>query len=339
MKIISKLEEERLYNYLSMPDPKVDVFEVTQKTGLENTVANVLCMDKTGFSFSLTHKLHHYNLARPTTAQSRGDFKTVCIPTIPFPDNYGHCLHDVIPKLLFLDKHSTYDVILFPNNKFIETLLDFLQIKFQKIKIIPKGVRFSFTFERIFIENHPAFHKRDKNKTRLIKDQIDLVSSKIISSDIDNRLIYCTRNSSSDVKHGRKMEDKNEADIISLLKDHCDKNSLLFTLFDGQENGKTMSYEKQMRFFNEAQVVVGPHGSAMANVVYMRPEIRPKVCEFTSGSEVQVHGGIFNKHYNALFGHLFDDMYDYSLIPFTAESTPAETLIDLDNLKEFLKSI
>ena len=77
----------------------------------------------------------------------------------------------------------------------------------------------------------------------------------------------------------------------------------------------------------------------MANVIYMNPINRPKVCEFTSGTEVQVHGGVFNKHYNMLYGYLFEEMYDYYLIPFSKDSTQQVTSIDINNLKKFLEII
>jgi len=131
------------------------------------------------------------------------------------------------------------------------------------------------------------------------------------------------------------MEQEQEDAIISMLKEKAQSEGFRFTLFHGQEDGKTMSHKKQMEIFSEAKIVVGGHGSAMANVIYT-----PKgtsICEFTSGTEVQVHGGVFNKHYNALNGYIFNDYADYNLIPFSRESTKEITMIDLGNLKTFLK--
>ena len=167
---------------------------------------------------------------------------------------------------------------------------------------------------------------------------IDFVKNNI-KTEINNRLIYCTRNTSSDTKHGRMMEHANEMKIVDMLKKYCIKNNLIFTMFNGQENGKTMSHIKQLELFNQARVVVGPHGSAMANTIYLNPQNNPKICEFTSGTEVQVHGGIFNKHYNALFGYLFDEIYECYVIPFTKNSTRDITSIDTLNLKKFLEEI
>jgi hypothetical protein len=136
------------------------------------------------------------------------------------------------------------------------------------------------------------------------------------------------------------MDIDNESQIISLLKSYCIDNGLLFTIFNGEENGQIMSHINQLKLFSEAKIVVGPHGTAMSNVIYLNPLNDCKVCEFTSGTEKVIQGGKpFLKHYNLVYGFLLEEIFDYYLISFHQDSTPDITIIDIDNLTEFLREI
>lgn len=259
--------------------------------------------------------------------------KNVCVVNTSFSDNYGHCLHDVIPILMYIDKHSSYDVVYTCDSPFLRNLLNMYGINFNRVKFVDKKVYIKP--QALCIENWPAFHYREKHKIWSFKECVDLFLSKH-SSTINNRLIYCTRNNSTDVMHGRLMNQDNEDTIISKLKEFATNNNMIFTMFNGQKNGATMSHLEQAILFSEAKIVVGPHGSAMANIIYLSTTNDCKVCEFTSGTEVNVHGGTFVKHYNNLYGYLFEDFIDYYLVPFTLQSTSTETYIDTNNLDHFL---
>lgn len=255
---------------------------------------------------------------------------------IPFHNNYGHCIHDSLPKIMWQDRASTnVDVIYAGTSKLQDSLIELLGIRLKRTHLIDSPIEIKERY--VSVQNHRAFHQRDYNKNILYKKQVDhAIKTKLGDRQVD-RLIYCSRNHSSDVAHGRLMEKKQEEAILLMLEEKAQAEGLRFTLFHGQEDGKTMSHKKQMEIFSEAKIVVGGHGSAMANVIYT-----PKgtsICEFTSGTEVQVWGDIFNKHYNALNGYIFNDYADYNLIPFSKESTTEVTMIDLDNLKTFLNEV
>jgi len=64
------------------------------------------------------------------------------------------------------------------------------------------------------------------------------------------------------------------------------------------------------------------------------------VCEFTSGSENVVHSTEpFKKNYNNLNNFIFDELYQYFLIPFDNKSTNTVTSIDLKFIERFLNEI
>jgi len=325
MKILSKIQKDLEFDYYNryQTGPTEDSFIFESKP----------------FSYFLLHKHNKTCISlsinsKITDQVNENDHKHSLVLNMPFFDNYGHCLHDVIPKLLWYDTKSDADVIYTNGSELMNSLLNLFEIKFKKIFFLEKDTKLNT--DKIAIENHPAYHTRDKEKVRLLKNIINKQLHKLCDNQNKKSLIYCTRNTSSDAFHGRKMNEKNEEEIINLLKKYAKQENLHFVLFNGQEDGKTMSHLKQMQIFSNAKVVVGPHGSAMANVIYCNPKNNVKICEFSSGTEVQIHGGIFNKHYNFLNGNLLEEIYDYYLIPFTKGSTSEVTDIDIDNLKDFL---
>jgi len=324
MKILSKIQKDLKFDYYNryQNGPTEDSFIIKSKP----LSYFLLHKHKTCISLSIN--------ARINNQVNENFHKYTLVLNMPFFDNYGHCLHDVIPKLLWYDANSDADIIYTNGSDLMNSLLNLFEIKFKKIIFLEKDTKLNT--EKIAIENHPAYHIRDKEKVRLLKNIINKQLPKLCDNKNKKSLIYCTRNTSSDTCHGRKMKQKNEEEIINLLKKYSKQENLHFVLFNGQEDGKTMSHLKQMQIFSNAEVVVGPHGSAMANVIYCNPKNNVKICEFCSGTEVQIHGGRFIKHYNFLNGNLLEEIYDYYLIPFTKDSTPEETGIDMGNLKSFL---
>lgn len=262
-----------------------------------------------------------------------------------FDDNYGHCLHDILPALLCLDSDYRFDQIIARRTPLMSSLIKLLGLNFKKISFIDPGQELLVNCFRLykFTLFRNCGYQINYKMSMSFKNRLDLHINKTFKTTTNKRLIYCSRNHSSDVKHARLMDNDNELKIIEILKNFSISNGLNFTFFTGQEDGKTMSHEKQLLLFREAKIVIGPHGSAMSNVIYLNPENKPKVCEFSSGPEsfpFVKHGGrAFDKNYNHLNSFIFDELYDYSLISFTKYSTPELTFIDLGDLKTFLDSI
>lgn len=268
------------------------------------------------------------------------NFPNLLVLSLCFPNNYGHCLQDVLPTIIYHDLHSSADHIFCPKSEILDSLIQLFDIKFSKTTFINPSQTISVNTSRICIYRlkHPIDH-RYKSKILSFKNLINKKFKTDNHPEEFTRLIYCTRNTSTDVKHMRFMNDQNEKDIVHHLEDFAKTHNLVFTIFNGQENGRTMSHKNQAKLFREASVVVGPHGSAMSNVLYLDEYKKPIVCEFCSGTEVQIHGGVFDKHYNALYAYSFDDSYDYYLIPFEKQSTKFYSSIDIKNLKRFTEII
>lgn len=265
---------------------------------------------------------------------------TLVILKFIFEDNYGHCLHDYIPFLMYIDAHWQADAIVISETPILRSLLNLLDIKFNKIVCIKPLDCVEFKMKCINMFRFEVSKHRARRLSELVKKHIDTHITSSYAIEDRNRLIYCTRNSSTDVLHGRLMNPDNEREIISILEEHAVDNDMRFTLFDGQKDGVTMSHEEQLKLFRESQFVIGPHGSAVANVIYMDSAINPVVCEFCSGLDPIIHGvKPFVKNYNTLNSYILDDIYDYYIIPFDKESTSDITSINIANLKQLLSRL
>lgn len=336
--IISKNQQDLYFDmhraYASGPEP--DSYTMHNIGDLTMVTLRVPCGDlpvdgPKAFDVVLQRCNNFYDKPEPAVGKA-------LVLIIPFAGNYGHCLHDVIPKLLYYDENSDADVIYTRTSPLMQSLLDLFQIKFKKIIFVKEETQINPN--TLQVEFHPTYHIRDKNKVKMLKSIIDKRALEMCKPKTKKSLIYCTRNSSTDTRHGRLMDVDNEKAIVKLLRSYARENNLQFVMFNGQEGGETMSHVKQMKIFNNAKIVVGPHGSAMANVIYCNPVNDIKVCEFTSGNDAQVQGKArFCKHYNFLNGFLLEELYDYYLVPFGIGSTPSVTTIDINNLKTFLTVI
>lgn len=297
---------------------------------------------------TLDFKESMFKFIKPEIVESKPDhisrstlFDNITIVKCGFIDNYAHCFLDILPFLLYSDKYFKSDLILSPQTDTMLSLINLIGLNFNKIKFLNEDesttLKYKDKSKFVVTSQH-----RNYTALSLLKERIELYFSQNQSTTRSNRLIYCTRNIGSDVKHDRKMLTTNEQAIIKILKNYAEINNLVFTLFTGQENGKTMNHKKQMLMFREAKIVVGPHGGAMANIIYMNPKNKPFVCEFCCGiySSQQIkHGPPFSQNYNKLYSFALEDIYNYSLIPFESVSTSKETIIDTINLQNYLSYI
>jgi hypothetical protein len=106
-------------------------------------------------------------------------------------------------------------------------------------------------------------------------------------------VLFYTRGGSEDNHHGRVVEANHEKEILEHIRQAMKKHnrSEELVIFDGQENGKTMSIAKQFQIFRSASTVIGPHGSGFGgNFAWTNPfptncEERVKLLEFIPGQD------------------------------------------------------
>lgn len=328
LKIISQIQEDNNYEPIKLIFDK-DSFIINSES-LHNTFFRAEKSNCATINLTLHHSAKHF------------DFKIynrVLVLNIPFSDNYGHILHDIIPKLLYYDENSfEYDAVFTAGSKLMHDVLKTFDISFKRISFLDFGS--SFKAKAVKVENHLAGHTRDIEKIRLFKNHIERYFLNNPSKKEPKTLIYYSRSGDSSISNARRMETENEIKIIELLQQFAEINNLKFCLYNGTlENGKRMPLIDQMNLFRTAKAVVGPHGSGLANLIFLDPDITPAICEFTSGTQKIVQAGPFINLYYLLYGRIFEDFAKYYAIPFTEDSTPVATKVEIENLKIFLSEL
>lgn len=278
------------------------------------------------------------NIFEQPVTDKHQDIDKLMIFRFGWVDNYGHLLHDYLPMLLYVDTHCTADVIVSVCTPNIKSLISTLGITLKKTVFLHPGDQIEYRVRSINVFDNKVY--RVPRLTQSFKCMVDKHIDNTYLTSKFNLLIYCTRNTSTDVRHGRLMDQQNEDEIVSLLEQYTKTKNMGLVIFNGQVNGKTMGHVEQLKLFREAKIVVGPHGSAMVNILYLNPVNKPVVCEFTSGQNNIIHGGgNYSKNYNSLFAHCFETIYDYCLIPFDLKSTEKVTSVDIEDVKQFLQII
>jgi hypothetical protein len=334
MKIISKIQSDLDFDYSRLGFKTSTLKE--QYNQLDSMQSFTLRHQDLFFRRGECNALNIDSLYTPLDDSFQSYNKVLVLQTNHFC-NYCHCLIDVLPTIMYHDKHSASECIFTAGSPIMDILISLLGIKLDKTTLIynNSAPKF-FNTKSIGVKNEQL--KRHTKKITAFKQHVEQHIDTNFGITRKNRLIYCSRNHSNDVRHSRKMEKSNEQAIIELLELYCKKNDLLFTLYTGEERGVTMSHINQLKLFREAKIVVGPHGGAMSNIIYCDPKNSPRICEFTSGTQTQIHAkSVFGKNYSRLNAHLPESIYDYNLIPFSKPSTEEFASIDIDNLKQFLK--
>jgi len=289
------------------------------------------------------------------TIEVEGDFAGF---SSVFPHNFGHIIHDHLPVVAwFLTKvHPTTKFILHydPNHPVAQHIY--------------KVVDESFYNRIVWVPYNTIVHVKRGSLNVLVVDKVPTVMGTIFMSslrkwliashpeandDIDTIhphgvVIFYSRVAASNVLHGRIVEPDHEVEIIRHIKQamiHYGRRED-FVVYNGMNpDGTNMSLNDQFKLFRRAKSVIGPHGSGLANMVWLNfehagssCEKRPKVLEFVSGpdsEQVQHRGGRYNG-YNLIFRGM---PIDYHNILYTKESSKDFTLVHLEALDQALHSM
>ena len=270
-----------------------------------------------------------------------------------FSGNYGHFLHDHLPVIAWLREilHPTVKLLLLhhPRHEEILKTLDplFVADRIEWIKrrelVQIRGGKFAV----LRFEQTP--HRTIQTVESLGRWLNEAQPSKM-PLDSSRKIVYYSRGGSADTHHGRVVEESHEADIIALIRAKMEENKRPeeLVLFNGQKDRKTMAIRDQFELFRNASTVIGPHGSGLANVLWMDPNTistsnitstncreGPKILEFLLGPDsAQVHppcreckGIPFTRTYYHLFSTI--PWVNYNHLLFASNSTAATTYIHL----------
>jgi len=156
--------------------------------------------------------------------------------------------------------------------------------------------------------------------------------------------VFASRDSSI-VRKGRTLV--NQAEILAKVR-------ALMREYDRPERlvvytGENMTFADQFSLFSSATVIIGPHGSAMANVIWSSSSpgcSKPvHVIEFVGGaSSHHVQGPIYRSYYDheASVPWVVYHMVPFtanSTAPYTANSTASRCFVDVNDVDHILRLI
>ena len=191
----------------------------------------------------------------PAIKELNGWYATVTYPTSQF---YFHWMLDSLPRMrLLADYIDLLDGVIVPEGRMVvhEQSLGVLGIS--PDKLIPVGPNSHYRVRHLFVPKYFAFYNPPDWLNQWFK-QAFLTGAESTTSKQTGKRIYISR---ADAGHRRVT---NEMEVIAFLQS-LDFES--FTLTD-------MPFLDQARLFFEADIVVAPHGAALANLVFCRPGAR-----------------------------------------------------------------
>ena len=155
-------------------------------------------------------------------------------------------------------------------------------------------------------------------------------------------VVYYTRKQNSGaarVFNARYMSEQQEIDIINRIKHalyRYDRPEKL-VIFDG-----SLPFLEQLKLFESATTIIGPHGGGLANILLTTPastcKKRPKVLEFVTSQETpRVQRGDLVASYYTLYAT--SPWIELHQVLFESRSNEHETFISMDSFEEALKSI
>jgi capsular polysaccharide biosynthesis protein len=179
---------------------------------------------------------------------------TIAVLTASTQSIYFHWLLDIVPRLGMLAKTGDKADLIYIQRKyrFQKESLEILGIDAQQIiNTVDVAV---LTAKSIVVPCHQIMNGREIPSwvIQYLRDQFLSTAAKTARP--ENRRIYISRRSAD-----RRLE--NEIEIISNLK---------YYGFSPVELEK-LPFREQIRLFREAQVVISPHGSGLANLVFSSP--------------------------------------------------------------------
>ncbi|NVN94419.1 MAG: glycosyltransferase family 61 protein [Bacteroidetes bacterium] len=228
--------------------------------------------------------------------------------------NYSHFLLDTLGRFELYRKAgfsiNDIDYVYCPiPSPFAERLLIKLGIPINKC-ILPEAGK-AYQFEKLFVPSFPGY--------RRVYPQwlIEFLRSEFTEKSVKKfRRLYIPRNTS------RKIS--NEKELISILE------KLDFEVFEPIQHMNTPSY------FSEAEIVIGAHGAALANLAFCHPGT--KVLELIPSDHVFPHWYTLSAAADLIYSCIIGKSENERPIPKFGPS-PYDFFIDMDKFENALSAL
>lgn len=270
---------------------------------------------------------------RPASEDVEHHYSRVLVFTHHHFYHYGHCKHDILPPLYQACRSKVYDLILIPGPK-PQDMETFTDLGLDNVKMICREEEIKFTSDVVDWETNSGwdtwiydnwFLQRERKE---IKDLIDKQIGQLITVSEQNKLVYCQRVEES-CSLGRILSEEQELDVQRVLSKYALDNGLEYVRFF---SCKDMTHLDQIKLFREAKMVVGLHGTALANLHYVDPTINCKVLEFSHAAWHTQYG---------FSGGMLGDYMDYYISPIVdgngkSNEEQSKVTISMRDLEHFL---
>lgn len=268
-----------------------------------------------------------------------GDYVT---HTHHFPGNYGHFLHDHLPPIAYA-RH------VMPDN------VKFILIKNENDRRTLRFIDPDFEANRVIWAEEQTIYRVSKGSmsglpppiTRFIINRFNLLREWVLKKPsfvTDQKTIVYYRRGGSDLFHGRTMDPSHERYLIQIIREKMAAHGRTehLVIFDGQEYGSTMSLQHQFDLFRTTSIAIGPHGSGLANILWLPGvescEDRSKLLEFlVQPKQEDIQAGGSYKTYMYLYG--FPQWVNYHHLFYTDDSTSDKMKVDLVLFTEALDEL
>jgi hypothetical protein len=164
-------------------------------------------------------------------------------------------------------------------------------------------------------------------KRSLLRLREELQRLKPIVNTQKQYVIYCSRNNVQCILNDRRMIQENEDELVAYLKEYASEHNLEFYLLTGQEpDGSTTPVSKQYELFTNAKIVIGPHGGAFANIIFLDAKKKATVIEL-------LYTVVSRTNFNILFNRNIEGWCNHHTIEY---DTPN---IDIIKIKSILEQV
>ena len=305
--------------------------------------------------------------------------------------HYGHFLHDHLPLIAWVKESFPFRYKLLlpfhPRDKSVLEVLDKEFVRERVVWVLP-GVETIQIGEdsngsgslSVLVSDIPERNTQILLSLRrwilqsLGNEGADEVTNHIADNEdkegeeMQDVVIYYRRKHSKDqARNGRVVDTQHEDDILAMIEDAMGRHGLQqdtrLVVFDGQENGKVMTVQRQIELFKNAKALIGPHGAGLSNLIWMMgqrendnrlsaastecsegPRLerrrRPQVLEFLIGphsTQVQPGSGPFLRSLYYLFPTT--PWVDFHHVLYAPNSTSDKTFVDLRSMRDALDAM
>jgi len=271
-----------------------------------------------------------------------------------FAGNFGHSLHDLLPLVAWLRYSFPDHTLVMPASPAFSAALSYINGNHtsSQIVLLEEGTTLcaaSATVVAVPSNRRGLLNFAWVRKTSFVSALRSwLVSMGAIDRIGGGTVIVYSRHGTRTVRHGRTMTHGHVEQIVTTTK-----NAMLqfgiggsLVLYDGASNARPMPVADQVGLFRRANTVIGPHGSGLANVIWLPTRTsmlygcgRPQVLEFVCGEKsANVQNGCpYQRSHWGMLGTAPWVQWRHQFL--TEESSSSVTWIDLHELQTALKSM